>query len=203
MASSVLLGRLLRRQIRAKVWPVLEEEGFLEFAPLRAFRTDGEKVEVVEFATFRPEWREPRWLGGDAYANGATFTLHVGTYFLGPTEDKPLRPKAYQCHRALRLAHESMDSAADGRTFWPGHEGERLDAVVDEAVRVLRTRGLDALAKHRKDDPCDASRFEEVGLSAEEAAEMMRICREGRIARANALENLHRQIHLADERLVA
>lgn len=201
MASSVLLGKHLRRKIREKAWPMLEREGFVEFAPLRAYRVDGHKVEVVEFSTFRSEWREPRWLGGEAYANGGTFTLLVGTYFLDGDESP--RPHCHECHRCTRLAHESMDCAADGRTFWPGHDGSCLDAVVEEAVRVLRSRGLDVLSKHSKDDPCSTERFEEVGLSHGEAEEMMRICREGRAARAGALDGLHRQLHLADETFAA
>ncbi len=96
-----------------------------------------------------------------------------------------------------------MDSAADGRTFWPGEGGERLDAIVDEAVRVLRARGLAELARHSKDDPCDLKTFEEIGLSTEEAAEMMRICREGRVARTGTLDGFHRRVHLSDEVLVA
>lgn len=203
MGSTVLLGKRLRRQIRVKVWPVLEAEGFAEFGPLRAFRIGDDRIEVVEFATFRREWREPRWLGGDAFANGGTFTLHVGTYFAEGDQTPRPRPYAHECHRALRLAHESMDSAADGRTFWPGHDGQRLDAVIDEAVRVLRARGLDALAKHSKDEPCSAGHFEDWGLSEAETVEMMRICREGRAARADALHDLHRRLHLADEVLVA
>ena len=201
MASSILLGKRLRRQIKEKAWPVLRAAGFVEFGPLRAYRVDGKKVEVVEFATFRPEWREPRWVGGEAYANGATFTLLVGTYFLDGDESP--RPHCHDCHRCTRLAHETMDCAADGRTFWPGERGERLDAIVDEAVRVLRGRGLEVLSKHSKDDPCSTERFEEVGLSHEEAEEMMRICREGRVARSGNLDDVHRRLHLADEILVA
>ena len=201
MASSVLLGKRLRRKIKEKAWPMLREAGFAEFGPLRAYRIDGDRIDVVEFATFRPEWREPRWVGGEAHANGGTFCLLVGTYFFDG--DASPRPKCQDCHRCTKLAHEDMDCAADGRTYWPGKSGECLDKVVDEAVRVLRARGLDVLAKNKKDDPCSTERFEEIGLSHAEAEEMMRICREGRAARAGALDEFHRRVHFADEILVA
>lgn len=200
MASSVLLRNRLRRQIHAKVWPVLQEAGFIEFAPLRAFRVDDGKVETVEFVVLRPEWREPRWIGGEAYANGATFNLHVGTYFLGDGETH-LRPRAKDCHCRATLSHDVYDSACDGRTFWPGHKGEALDEAVEMAIRALKSRGLDHL-RHYAANRTAPSPLEEVGLSTAEAAEMMRICREGRAARAGALEDLHRRLHLADEHTV-
>ena len=201
MGSSVLLGKRLRRQIREKAWPVLREAGFVEFRSMRAYRPGEGVVDVVEFRTFRPEWNEPRWLGGEAYANGGTFALLVGTYFLDADESP--RPRCHECHRCTRLAHETVDCPVDGRTFWPGKDGEKLEAIVDEAIRVLKGRGLDVLSTHAKNDPCSTERFEEIGLSHEEAEEMMRICREGRVARSGALDGFHRRVHLADERLVA
>jgi hypothetical protein len=216
MASSVLLSNRLRRQIRAKVWPVLAEEGFVEFAPLRAYRVHDGVIEVVEFTPVRYEWREPRWLGGNAYANGATFALHVGTYFtdvdrLPWSMPRDTRPHAQECHRCSRLAHESADSECDGRTFWPGPNGERLEEVVEEAVRVLKSRGLrylddyrnaDAwLDAHEKGEARHPGSEETVELTADEAAEAMRIVKEGKAARASALRELHNRIHLADEHL--
>jgi|GEM_PF-4928477 len=211
----MLLGKRLRRQIRAKVWPVLEEAGFAEFAPLRAHRRRGNVIEVVEFTPFPREWREPRWLGGEAYANGATFVLHVGSYFRDverlPWSETQERPKAGQCHRCARLAHESVDCAADGRTFWPGSQGERLDVILDEAVRVLQARGLAYLdhygdvdgwlAAHERGEARHPGEEETVNLSADEIAEMGRICREGRAARSGKLDGFHRRVHLADEHL--
>ncbi|RYG23382.1 hypothetical protein EON82_14195 [bacterium] len=216
MSSSVLLGNRLRRQIRAKVWPVLAEEGFVEFAPLRAYRVHDGVIEVVEFTPVRREWREPRWLGGNARSNGGTFMLHVGTYFtdvdrLPWAVARESRPKAHECHRCSRLAHESEDSECDGRTFWPGSNGERLEEVVEEAVRVLRARGLkylddyrDAdgwLAAHEQGSARHPGSEETVELTAEEAAEALRIAREGKAARADALRKLHTRMHLSDEHL--
>jgi hypothetical protein len=216
MSSSVLLGNRLRRQIRTKVWPILAEEGFVEFAPLRAYRVHDGVIEVVEFTPVRHEWREPRWLGGTAHSNGATFMLHVGTYFtdverLPWASGRTSRPKAGECHRCSRLAHESADSECDGRTFWPGSNGERLDEVVEEALRVLKARGLkylddyrDAdgwLAAHERNESRHPGSDETIELTAEEAAEALRIAREGKAARANALRELHNRMHLADEHL--
>lgn len=144
MASSVLLGTRLRRQIRSHVWPMLKEEGFVEFAPLRAYRIAVNRVELVEFVIMRPQWREPCWIGGEAYANGATFSLHVGTYFLEDSEST-IRPYAHQCHYHAMLAHDIANYVGDGRTFWPGEKGEALEETVEMAVRALRTRGLDHL----------------------------------------------------------
>ena len=193
---------------------MLRAEGFTEFTSLRAFRRGEGTLDVVEFTTFRPEWREPRWLGGEAYANGATFGLHVGSYYtaLGHSDAAALKPHCCDCHRCAGLAHETVDSAADGRTFYPGASGERLEAVVDEAVRVLQARGLLILAQHADvkswlqavergeapgcgpdDEPC---------LTPEEAHEMLRLCREGKAAKTGALDDLHRRLHLRDEHRV-
>ena len=190
---------------------MLKEEGFTEFTSLRAFRRGETTLDVVEFTTFRPEWREPRWLGGEAYANGATFGLHVGSYYvpLAHGDLAALKPHCCDCHRCACLAHETVDSAADGRTFYPGARGERLEAIVDEAVRVIRTRGLEILARHsdikswlqaveRGDEPgCGPD--EEPCLTPEEAHEMLRLCREGKAAKTGALDDLHRRMHLRDE----
>ena len=197
MSSSVLLGTRLRRQIRTQVWPMLQEEGFVEFAPLRAYRIAGNRVELVEFSPFPREWREPRWLGGEAYANGACFALYVGTYALGDGEEKP-RPRLHECHWCTKLHHGDVDSPADGRSFSAGLRGERLDQAIESAVSALRERGLDTLRDHGSPRPI----HNEVGLSTAEAAEMMRICREGRAARADALDDLHRRLHLVDEHYV-
>ena len=211
MALSVLLGKRLRQSIHERVWPVLEAEGFTEFAPLRAFRRGERTLDLVEFATFRPEWREPRWLGGEAYANGATFALHVGTYYVpvGHADAATLKPHCGDCHRCATLAHDSMDSVTDGRTFYPGPKGERLDATIDEAVRAIRTRGLAILTGYAdlkawleavergEDSGCGPD--DEPCLSPEEAHEMLRLCREGRAARTGVLDDLHRRLHLRDE----
>ena len=213
--ASVLLGKRLRRHIRSKVWPVLEEVGFVEFAPLRAYRIGEKTIDVVEFVTFGNEWREPRWMGGDVRANGATFALHVGSYYpevdrLPWAAPRDGRPKAHECHRAARLAHESADSDVDGRNFWPGAKGERLDEVIEEAVRVLRTRGLsyledydpDAwLAAHDRKEARHPGPEEAPALTPAEAAEALRIAREGRAARDKALSTLHARLHLADEHI--
>ena len=211
MASSVLLGKRLRQSIREKVWPVLGAEGFADFTPLRAFRRGERTLEVVEFSTFRSEWREPRWIGGDAYANGGTFALHVGTYYVpvGQGDAATMKPRCCDCHRCASLAHETMDSAADGRTFHPGNQGEALDAVVEEAVRAIRSRGLGILreqadldawlkAVERGEEP-GCGPIEEPCLTPEEAHEMLRLCREGKAARSGALDGLHRRLHLRDE----
>lgn len=179
---------------------MLKEAGFVEFAPLRAYRYADGLIEIVEFSTLRPEWREPRWIGGEAYANGATFSLHVGAFFLSDGEVNP-RPRAMDCHCCATLAHDACDSACDGRTFWPGPKGERLDEVVEMAVRALRSRGFDHL-KHYAENRKAPLAHEELGLSTEEAAEMLRICREGRAARTGKLDGIHRRIHLADEHFV-
>ena len=211
MSSSVLLGKRLRRQIKAKVWPTLEEAGFGEFTGLRAFRRGERTLDVVEFAPLKPEWHEPRWIGGEARANGATFSLHVGSYYVpvGYEDAKTMRPHCDDCHRCACLAHESMDSVADGRTFYPGASGERLDAIVDEAVRVLQSRGMAILAEYadiktwleaveRGDEPGCGPK-EEPCLTPEEATEMLRLCRGGRSASTGALDGLHRRIHLSDD----
>lgn len=190
---------------------MLEAEGFTEFTPLRAFRRGGRTLDVVEFAAFRPEWREPRWLGGTAYANGGTFVLHVGSYYVpvGHGDARTLKPHCCDCHRCASLAHESMDSEADGRTFYPGKDGERLDAIVEEAVRVLQTRGLAILSDYgdikswleaveRGEEPgCGPS--EEPCLTPEEAHAMLERCREGRVTKTSVLDDLHRRLHLRDE----
>ena len=215
MATSVLLGKRLRRQIGTKVWPQLESKGFTQFAPLRAYREAPGRIDVVEFATFRPEWGEARWLGGDAYANGGTFTLHVGTYYLDVdalpwSRPRSAKPKVCDCHRAARLAHGKKDSAADGRTFWPGKDGERLEATIDEAVLALNTNGLGYLDGYADTDGwiatfdvSGASDDESLELTAAECADMMRIVREGRSVSSERLSALHDRLHLCDEHLTS
>ena len=198
MASSVLLGTRLRRQIRVHVWPILKGEGFVEFAPLRAYRVSENRVEVVEFSPFQREWREPRWLGGEAYANGACFSLYVATY-AHDGNGQTTRPRYHECHWHTKLHHGDMDSPADGCSFHAGLRGEKLEEAIEKAVHALRTRGFDALSDHGRKDRA----LEEVGLSTFEAAEMMRICREGRSARAGAMDGLHRRLHLADQHMVS
>lgn len=208
MASTVLLGNRLRRAIRVKVWPALEEAGFGEFGATRAYRRRDGVIEVVEFTPFALEWREPRWLGGEARANGGSFMLHVGTYYVDvdqlPWAEAVERPKAHQCHRCVRLSHGDADSAADGRTFWPGADGERLDEMIEMALQALQARGLAYLDGHRDAESWiegGSESKETVELTADEAAEMMRICREGRNAKTGALDGFHRRHHLADDRL--
>ncbi len=202
MPGSELLRHRLRRQIRAKVWPFLEAEGFVEFEPFRAYRIGDGVIELVEFTTFQSEWREPRWIGGQIYANGGTFSLYVGVlYFAGECPGE--RPSFEQCHRATRLAKENCECPAEGRTFYPGPDGERIEEVVDEATRVLRARGFDVLSHYSARKSGCPGTPEPMLLSAAETEEMIRICREGRKARAGALDDLHKRLHLADEHLFA
>lgn len=197
MDSPSLLGKALRRQIRIMVWPILKEEGFVEFGPLRAYRISPGRVEMVEFSPFRREWNEPRWLGGNAFANGACFSLYVATYAGEGAEET--RPRYQECHWCTKLHHGDMDSPADGCSFYTGENGEKIEDAIQAAVRALQSRGLAILGDHGRKSPPT----EEVGLSSEEAAEMMRICREGRSVRSGAMDELHRRLHLSDEHTVA
>ena len=195
--GSVELGKLLRKEVRGTLWPLLREHGFTRFSDLAAWREDERWTDCVQVMTLGAyAFGEPRRLGEEVYANAATFTLEIGTYYTdvhllpwtGPVPERPrlLRAQGSRypvCHRQRALARSYEFGNVQGTLFPSADNGSDLDRVVADAGHALESRGLawldtthdiDALLARKDGEPSDELEdlSEDLELSDEEQSEL-------------------------------
>jgi uncharacterized protein DUF4304 len=137
-------SKVVNKEIRRTVWPVLREAGFGHFSSRSAWRHVGSRVEVLNFQSFNTY--NAGVLGCTTYS----FSVNLGA-FLGevppshePTrikaiDSKPL-PEEYECHLRGRL-HRGFTQAECARQdiWYIDPAGQYLEkAVHDVRMTILR-----------------------------------------------------------------
>ena len=134
-------SRVVNREIRREVWPVLREKNFDAFTARTAWRHLVDRVWIVNFQSFNSYF---------SLVDGCTtfsFALNLGIYFhaLGE-EDKTevqAKPKDYQCHFRSKLFKTITQQNYSRKDIWyVDPEGLNLLEVLDDARRVLLLDGM-------------------------------------------------------------
>lgn len=134
-------SRVVNREIRGEIWPVLREKGFDTFTSRTAWRHLIDRVWVVNFQSFNSYF---------SLVDGCTtfsFALNLGIYFypLAGENESELqdRPKEYQCHLRSTLFKRIAQPNYPRKNIWyVDPDGLTLLEVLADARKVLLFDGM-------------------------------------------------------------
>ena len=161
-------SKVVNRQIREHIRPLLKEAGFTAFSPRTSWRYGEEVVELVNFQSFNAYHAEV--MGCTTFS----FSINLGCFAAwlpaeGPvkTENGKLRPQEYDCQLRSSLAPGLPQPHDTPPGLWSiDAKGRNLDAIIHDAWEQIRTHGLPWLERLR--DPYEILRtLQEDGESME------------------------------------
>ena len=134
-------SRIVNREIRREVWPMLRQKGFNAFTVRSAWRHCEDRIWIVNFQSFNSYF---------SLVDGCTtfsFALNLGVYFhaLSEKDDSraQARPKCYECHFQGKLFKTIAQQNYRRKDIWyVDPEGLNLLEVLDDARRVLLLDGM-------------------------------------------------------------
>ncbi len=144
-------SRVLVREIRREIWPLLRERGFAEFTGKTAWWRLPEQIHVVNFQSFSS------YLAQGVGCTTFSFALNLGIYFPAiPVHhrvkgtDPATRPEEYHCHlrRHLRKGFTQPEGPRDD-IWYVAPDGSNLAEAVAAARETLRGEGLAWFEQYR------------------------------------------------------
>ena len=98
-------SKVVAREIKREIWPLLRREGFMEFSPKTAWRHTPDQIHVVNYQSFNS------YLAEGVGCTTFSFALNLGIFFRAiPFEypvkkgpDPSVKPQEYHCHFRHRL----------------------------------------------------------------------------------------------------
>lgn len=147
-------SRQVNAEIKRKVWPALRAAGFGKTNARNAWRNATDTIAVVNFQSFNSY--HAAGLGCTSFS----FCVNLGVYYLcvhkTPWASKwpdrygvpPIEPAEYCCHARLHLEKLLFQPEFPRLDIWYVRlDGSNLDAVIDDARRVILDVGLPWLEK--------------------------------------------------------
>jgi len=141
-------SRVVNKEIKAHIWPLLRNDGFTKFTSRTAWRDTPEQIHVVNFQSFNS------YLADGVGCTTFSFALNLGIYFraiprdplmgkLGKGVDPAVKPEEYHCHLRHRLLKDIEQPVLPRRDTWYVEpDGGNLPVVMSDARSVLQTQGL-------------------------------------------------------------
>jgi hypothetical protein len=147
-------SRVVNKEIRAAVWPVLRLHGFATFTSRTAWRHSTTRIDVVNFQSFND------YVAAAIAATTYSFSVNIAQYCLFvPSDDFPIQakkgvllPKEYECHlryRALRRLRQPELDRQD--TWYIDPDGAYLTSAVQDARGAILDTGLPWFDRHADD----------------------------------------------------
>lgn len=149
-------SKVVNRQIKQLVWPMLREGGFSRFDARNAWRSNARAVEVVNFQSFNSRMADS--LGCTSFS----FALNLGVYYLDvhgvpwiadwPAEwiIRPQRPEEARCQARYHLNKSISQAEFPRNSIWyVKRDGSNVVDAVTDAAKVIRDVGLPWLFKFR------------------------------------------------------
>lgn len=113
-------SRVVAREIKNEIWPLLRRAGFTKFGPKTAWRHTPEQIHVVNYQSFSS------YLAGGVGCTTFSFALNLGIYFRvipfeypvkkGP--DPSVKPQEYDCHFRHQLLKSIEQVVLPRRDTW-------------------------------------------------------------------------------------
>ncbi len=137
---------IVSRELRTKIWPLLELKGFSEFRARTAWRNVPGQVHVVNVEPFNT------YMADRIGCTTCSFSVNLGIFFLAIPEYLPVKklrsgtvlPTEYQCHfRKHLLKTPELDFFPRRDIWYIDYAGEMLSGAVDDVVTRLATDGFD------------------------------------------------------------
>ncbi len=131
-------SRVLAREIKNEIWPILRRAGFTEFSPKTAWRHTPDQIHVVNYESFSS------YLAGGVGCTTFSFALNLGIYFrVIPFESPIKKPQESHCHFRHRLL-KSIDQPVLPRrdTWYVEPDGTNVLECLDDSRAAIVREGL-------------------------------------------------------------
>jgi hypothetical protein len=138
-------SKVVAREIKQEIWPLLRQEGFTEFSAKTAWRHTSDQIHVVNYQSFNS------YLAQGVGCTTFSFALNLGIFFRaipfqypfkrGP--DPSVKPQAYHCHFRHRLL-KGIDQPILPRrdTWYVEPDGSNLLQCLDDSRTAILQEGL-------------------------------------------------------------
>ncbi|HLJ48867.1 MAG TPA: DUF4304 domain-containing protein [Bryobacteraceae bacterium] len=143
-------SKVVAREIKREVWPLLRQEGFTEFSPKTAWRHTSDQIHVVNYQSFN------NYLAEGVGCTTFSFALNLGIFFHAiPVEypvrkgfDPSVKPQEYHCHFRHRLL-KGIDQPILKRrdTWYVEPDGGNLLQCLDDSRSAIVQEGLPWFAR--------------------------------------------------------
>lgn len=138
-------SRVVAREIKREVWPLLRREGFTRFSTKTAWRYTPEQIHVVNYQSFNS------YLADRVGCTTFSFALNLGIFFRAiPFEypvtkgpDDLVKPLEWHCHFRHRLL-KTIDQHVLPRhdTWYVEPDGSNLLQCIDDSRTAIEREGL-------------------------------------------------------------
>jgi hypothetical protein len=137
---------VVSRELRTRIWPLLELKGFTEFRARTAWRDVLGQVHVVNVEPFNT------YMADRLGCTPCSFTVNLGIFFLAIPQYLPVKklrsgrflPTEYQCHfRKHLLKTRGVDFFPRPDIWYVDNAGDMLAGAIDDVVTRLATDGFD------------------------------------------------------------
>jgi hypothetical protein len=138
-------SKVVAREIKNEIWPLLRREGFTKFSSKTAWRHTPEQIHVVNYQSFNS------YLAEGVGCTTFSFALNLGIFFRAiPFEypvtkgpDPSLKPQEYHCHFHHRLLKNIEQLVLPRRDTWyVERDGSNLLQCLDDSRTAIEREGL-------------------------------------------------------------
>jgi hypothetical protein len=143
-------SRIVAREIKNEIWPLLRREGFTEFSAKTAWRPTPEQIHVVNYQSFNS------YLAERVGCTTFSFALNLGIFFRAvPLEhpvkkghDPSFKPQDYHCHFRHRLPKNVEQPVLPRSDIWyVERDGSNLLQCLDDSRTSITREGLPWFAR--------------------------------------------------------
>jgi hypothetical protein len=138
-------SKVVAKQIKQEIWPLLRREGFAKFSPKTAWRHTPDQIHVVNYQSFNS------YLAEGVGCTTFSFALNLGIYFraipfgypAGSGPDPSIKPQEYHCHfrhRLLKSIEQPILPRPD--TWYVEPDGSNLLQCLEDSRTAIVREGL-------------------------------------------------------------
>ena len=146
-------SKAVTKEIRARIWPLLKEQGFTRFSSRTAWRDSEGQVDVVNFQSFN------RYNADVMGVTPFSFSVNLGCYltYVPPTwppktKEGQLMPQESECNFRGRLSPTVSQPGSKQSGVWSvDDEGRNLPWSIQDVVGQLRSEVLRVLLEDGED----------------------------------------------------
>lgn len=143
-------SRVVAREIKREIWPLLRQHGFGEFSTKTAWRFQTHQIHVVNFQSFNS------YLAQGVGCTTFSFAVNLGIYFRaipwaypikkGP--DPSIQPQEYHCHFRRHMLKGIEQPVLHRKDIWyVESDGSNLLETLADARSILELDGLPWFAR--------------------------------------------------------
>jgi hypothetical protein len=138
-------SKVVAKEIKREIWPLLQGEGFTEFSAKTARRYTPDQIHVVNYQSFNS------YLAEGVGCTTFSFALNLGIFFraipyeysLKKGPDPSVKPQVYHCHFRNRLLKNIEQPILPRRDTWYVQpDGSNLRECLDDSRKAIVREGL-------------------------------------------------------------